>query len=146
MSAPVIVFSPRSKLRLIVMMGLLAPIWWTWSAGRLTYAIFVASGSPSRPSLGLLWASVYIPAIVMGFVAGLVAALLSKDAPLKGWVIFCISLLVGAAIQSVLIGVALSDSLASYFGSYGNWLFWAASLLWPVWATLRGRRARARSV
>jgi uncharacterized membrane protein YeaQ/YmgE (transglycosylase-associated protein family) len=135
--------SPRAKLRLVVLLGLLAPIWWTWSVGQLTFAIYTASGSPLRPTLSLLWASVYAPSFVLGFVAGFAAAQLSQESPMKGWVIFCVSLLVGAAFQSVLTGAALWDCLAAFFGSYGNVFFWVGSLLWPAAASWRrARRSR----
>jgi hypothetical protein len=132
------VISPRAKLRLVVLLGLLAPLWWTWSLSRLTYGIYVASGSPSRPTLRLVWASVYAPSFVIGLAAGFATALLSKESPLRGWVIFCGALLVGAAVQSVLVGVALWDCLAAFFGSYGNLFFWAGSLVWPIVLHMRG--------
>jgi hypothetical protein len=121
-----------------VLLGLLAPLWWTWSVSQLSYGIYVASGSPSRPSLRLVWASVYAPSFVIGLVAGFATALLSKEFPLKAWVVFCGSLLVGAAVQSVLVGVALWDSLTAFFGSYENLFFWAGSLVWPIVLHARG--------
>jgi hypothetical protein len=126
--------SSRAKLRLIALLGLSAPIWWTWTLSHLTYGIYLASGSPLRPSMGLLWVSVYAPSFALGFVAGLATAVLSKESPFKGWVIFCGSLLVGAAIQSVLTGATLWECLGAFLGSFGNLFFWAGSLVWPVGA------------
>jgi hypothetical protein len=134
--------SPRSKLRLIVLLGLLAPVWWTWIAGRLTYGIYAANGSPSRPSLGLLLSSVYAPALVLGVLTGIAVTLLSKESPLKGWIIFCASLVVGAAFESVLTNAGLWDCLIALFGSYENLVFWIGSLIWPISAHVRGRAAR----
>jgi hypothetical protein len=139
MSAVGVLGSPRSKLRIIVLLGLLATIWWPWCMSQMTYAIFVALASPARPSLELLWLSVYAPAFVLGFIAGLATSALSKEAPIKGWVVFCISLLVGAAFQSVLTGAAMSDCVMGYFGSIGNLFFWVGSLVCPVVAQLRRR-------
>jgi hypothetical protein len=113
--------SPRAKLRVVVLLGLLAPVWWTWSVSQLTYGI-----------------RLYALSFVIGLAAGFATALLSKEAPLKGWVIFCGSLLVGAAVQSVLTGVALWVCLAAFFGSYGNLFFWAGSLVWPIYLHARG--------
>ena len=139
MSAGGVLASPRAKLRLIVLLGLLATIWWPWCMSQLTYAIYVTLASPSRPSVGLLWASVYAPALVLGFIAGLAASTLCKESPLKGWVIFSVSLLVGAAFQSVLTGAAMSDCVLAYFGSMGNLFFWIGSMVCPVVAQLRRR-------
>jgi hypothetical protein len=122
MSAPVI--SPRSKLRLIVLLGLLAPVWWTWLVGRMTYGV-------------------YLPSFVLGLVTGIAVALLSKESPLRGWVIFCASVVVGAAFQSVLTNAGLWDCLAALFGSHGNLLFWAGSLIWPFACYARARRSAA---
>jgi hypothetical protein len=129
--------SPFNQLRLLALVGLLAPVWLNWSLGRLTYAIYVAKGAPSRPSLGLLWTSVYAPSLVLGLLAGVAASVLSKESPIKGWVIFSVSLLVGAAVQSVLTGVALLECLGAFLGSVGNLLFWVGTLLWPGIVLLR---------
>jgi hypothetical protein len=122
-----------------VAIGLLAPVWWTWAASQLTYRIYLASGSPSRPSQGLLWWSIFAPALALGLLAGIVTTLLSRASPLKGWVIFGGSLLLGAAAAALLAGATPWAYLMSFFSTYGNLAFWVGSLIWPVAAYVRGR-------
>jgi hypothetical protein len=124
---------------LLILLGLLAPLWWTWAASQLAFRIYVAVGSPSHPSPALLWGSVYAPALVLGFVAGLVTTLLAPALPLKGWLIFCGSLLLGAAVVGLLTGATAWASLASLFASYGNLLFWGGSIVWPLLSHVRAR-------
>ena len=123
MSAGGVLASPRAKLRLIVLLGLLATIWWPWCMSQLTYAIYVTLASPSRPSVGLLWRRCTRRPWCWDLSQVWAASTLCKESPLKGWVIFSVSLLVGAAFQSVLTGAAMSDCVLAYFGSMGKSVF-----------------------
>jgi hypothetical protein len=128
----------RLKLGVVGIVGLLAPLWWTWAVSQLTYLIYVASGSPKRPTQSLLWASVYAPAFILGLVTGVVVALLSVAAPLKGWLVFFASLVLGAIVLGTFFG-ALAEYMTALFSSPGNWFFFAGSILWPGVAHVRKR-------
>jgi hypothetical protein len=131
--------SSRTKIVLLIALGLLAPLWWTWTASQLAFRIYIASGSPSRPGQGILWASLYVPAAVIGLMAGFIAAFLAAASPLKGWLIFAGSVLLGATVVGVFAGAAPWAYVASLFSSFGNALFWVGSIAWPLVAHVRGR-------
>ena len=126
------------KLSIVAVVGLLAPLWWTWAVSQTAHAIYVASGSPERPTRTLLWSSIYAPSFVLGFLAGIVAAILSSDSPLKGWAAFFVSLVVSSLVIGFYLGEPM-QYLGSLFRSFGNALFFAGSLLWPAIAHARKR-------
>ena len=128
----------RLKLGVIAVVGLLAPLWWTWAVSQLTYAIYLASGSPKRPTQFLLWASIYAPAFILGLVTGAIVGILSAAAPLKGWLVFFGSLVLGAIALGAFFG-APAEYLAALFSSPGNWFFFVGSMLWPGVAYVRKR-------
>lgn len=131
-------YASRLKLSVVALVGFLAPLWWTWAGSQAAWVIYVAVGSPERPTKALLWGSVYAPSFLLGFAAGFVAAVLSSDSPLKGWGALFVSLVV----SSLLIGFYLGEPveyLGSLFGSLGNSLFFAGSLLWPGIGHVRKR-------
>lgn len=130
--------APQLKLGIIGVVGLLAPMWWTWTISQATYAIYVASGSPERPTRTLLWASVYAPSLILGIAAGVAVGVLSATTPLKGWLIFIGALVVGSVLLGTLVG-SPAEHLSSVFASVGNWLFLIGSMLWPLLAHARKR-------
>ena len=128
----------RLKLSTAALLGLLAPVWWTLAVNQAGYAIYVAMGSPDRPTKLLLWASVYAPSFLLGLAAGVVAAVLSPSSPLKGWLAFFLAL----GVSLVGLGIYFDEPLeylASSYGSVGNSLFFGGSLLWPAIAHVRSR-------
>lgn len=122
----------RARLALLVAFGLSAPFWWPWTISEAGYRIYLLWGSPSHPSRALLWLSVYVPSLLLGLAAGIIARQLLRPSPLKGWAIFCASLLLGAFLGAVLSQVQRWQSLTSLFFSFGNLCFWAGSLVWPA--------------
>jgi len=86
--------------------------------------------------MALLWGSVYAPSLVLGFVAGAIVAVLSAAAPLRGWLAFFGSLVVGSLLLGTFFGAPV-EYLGSLFGSPGNWFFLAGSTLWPGIAHVR---------
>jgi hypothetical protein len=128
--------SPTS-LALLVAFGLSAPLWWTWIASQAAYRIYLAGGSPAHPSYALVWWSVFVPSLLLGLAAGIVATLLFRASPFRGWVIFCGSLLIGAVVEALFTRVSPWAYLASLISSFGNWIFWAGSLVWPATNHLR---------
>jgi len=139
-ASPQHVKSAPIKLGAVAVFGLLAPLWWTWAASQLTYAVYLASGSPQRPTQSLLWASIYAPAFILGLFTGAIVAILGTPTPLKGWLAFFGSLVFGSIALGIYFG-APAENLAATFSSPGNWLFFAGSLLWPVVAYVRRRAA-----
>ena len=126
------------KLGVIAVAGLLAPLWWTWAATQLTYAVYLASGSPQRPTQSLLWASIYAPAFILGLLAGAIVAILSAPAPLRGWLAFFGSLVLGTIALGIYFGAPV-EHFAATFSSPGNWFFLVGTLLWPGVAYARRR-------
>ena len=128
----------RLKLGVLAIVGLLAPLWWTWAVSQLTYAVYVASGSPKRPTQSLVWTSIYAPAFILGLLTGVMVAILGAPAPLKGWLTFFGSLVLGAILLGTYFG-APAEYLAALFSSPGSWFFFAGSVLWPGVAYVRKR-------
>jgi len=126
------------KLSIIALTGLLAPLWWTLAVNQAAHAIYLAIGSPERPTRALLWGSVYAPSFVLGVVAGVVATVLSTSRPLMGWLAFFVSLVVSSVALGLYFGEPM-QYLATFYGSIGNGLFFVGSLLWPAIAYARKR-------
>src|SRR6266436_1779168 len=122
--------SARLKLSIVALVGFLAPLWWTLAVNQAAYAIYVAIGSPEPATRALLWGSVYVPSFLLGFVAGVVATVLSSGSPLKGWVVFFFALGISSFALGLYFGRPM-EYLASFYGSVGNALFFGGSLLWP---------------
>ena len=121
----------RIRLAVLAAAGFTAPVWWSWAASQLTYAIFHLSGAPDHPTRSLVWTSIYAPAIALGIATGVVVVVVLSEAPLRGWVFFICGLLV----SSVLMGVAnetLLGYLATMVSSVGNLLFLAGTALAPA--------------
>jgi len=128
----------RLKLTVAALIGFLAPLWWTLAVNQAAYAIYIAVGSPEPPTKALLWGSVYAPSFVLGFIAGVVAAVLSPSSPLKGWFAFFFALLASSLVLGFYFGEPI-EYLGSLYGSVGNGLFFAGSILWPAIAHVRRR-------
>jgi hypothetical protein len=131
--------SARLKLGIVAVLGLLAPVWWTWGVSQLAHGVYLASGSPERPTRLLMWTSVYVPSLVLGLAAGFVASSLSRASAMKGWLIFIGSLAIGTVALAVLLGAGPLEYLESIYAPVGNWFFFGGSLLWPVIAQVRKR-------
>jgi len=129
------------KLGVLGVVGLLAPLWWTWAVSQLTYAVYAATGSPKQASRSLLWTSIYAPAFILGLLTGAVVALLGAPNPLKGWFTFFGSLVLGSIVLAIYFGEP-AEYFAALFGSPGNWFFFVGSVLWPGAAYVRRRAAR----
>jgi hypothetical protein len=127
-----------SQLRFVTagIIGLLAPVWWTLVVSNLTYLVYLWSGSPERSTKVLIWTSIYLPAFVLGLATGVVVSIVVRAAPVKGWLTFFGSLLVGAAIVGFLVGAPV-EYIRDMFRSVGNWCFFIGSLLIPL--VLEGR-------
>jgi hypothetical protein len=130
----------RLKLGVLGVVGMLAPLWWTWAVSQLTYAVYVASGSPKHASQALLWTSIYAPAFVLGLLTGAVVAVLGAPTPLKGWFTFFGSLVLGSIVLGIYFGEP-AEYLAALFSSPGSWFFFVGSVLWPAVAYARTRAA-----
>ena len=123
----------------LVTIGLLAPFWWTWASNNLTYTFYLAAGAPPRPSAVFAHASIILPAIALGLLVGAAVSWLAPRKPLRGWVVFWLSAIVGIALY----GAALHGSPAwviELFRSTGNLSFIAASAVFPTFTILRRAR------
>src|SRR5882762_9706350 len=94
----------RLELTVAALIGFLAPLWWTLAVNQAAYAIYIAVGSPEPPTKALLWGSVYAPSFVLGFIAGVVAAVLSPSSPLKGRFAFFFALLASSLVLGFYFG------------------------------------------
>ena len=123
--------SSRLRLGGVLALGLLAPIWWTFAVSKFTYVVYVWNGSPERATSTLLWTSIYVPSFALGLVAGAIVALALAEAPLKGWLAFFGSLMLGTLVLGAVLG-APSEYISSMFESVGNWFFFIGSAILPV--------------
>jgi hypothetical protein len=126
----------RTRLALLVALGLSGSLWWTWLVGQAGYRVYLVSGSPNHPSHALVWWSIFLPSLLLGLAAGIVVALLIRASPLKGWLLFWGMLLLGAVVLS---RVPPWSYPATMFSSVGNWIFLAGSLVWPATNHIRKR-------
>ncbi len=131
--------SAQLKLGIVGVLGLLAPVWWTWGVSQLAHGIYLASGSPERPTRLLMWTSIYAPSLVLGLAAGFVASSLSRASPMKGWLTFIGSLVIGTLALAILLGAGPLEYLESIYAPGGNWFFFGGSVIWPVIAHARKR-------
>ena len=97
----------------------------------LTYLIYVWSGAPERATRTLLWTSIYLPSFALGLIAGAVVTLLLTQAPLKGWLAFFGSLVLGALVLGAVLGTP-TEYIGYSFESVGNWFFFIGSAILPV--------------
>ena len=111
--------------------GLLAPVWWTFVVSNLSYLAYVWSGSPERATRTLFWTSIYLPGFLLGLATGVVVSIVVRPGPVKGWLAFFGSLMIGAAIVATLVGTPI-EYISNMFKSVGNWCFFIGSLLIPV--------------
>jgi len=121
--------SRPARLSAIIVLGLLAPFWWGLSAPRLTIELSRFGGS----------VAVFVPNILLGLVAGFILTRLASTFPLKGWVLFWAAL-VGAIVAPELFFTDGAVSISQIFFSPGNVAFMLATLAFPLYFFLRGRR------
>jgi len=126
------------KLGAVSAVGLAAPLWWTWAVSQLSYAVYLASGSPERPSRAFFLASLYGSSFVIGLVAGVVITVLSAPIPMKGWLLFVGSVLVGSLAAGAFFGDPLGP-VGSLVASPGTWCFFVGAALAPLIAYVRKR-------
>ena len=129
--------SARLRLAAVAVLGLSAPLWWTWVVSNLAYGLYLGSGSPERPGQAFRWFLMLFPSLVLGAIAGVVVALLLRSAPMKGWLVFVGCLLVGSAVSGLLAG----SGLAVLLTSPGSWAFLAGSIAVPLVVRLRAPRS-----
>jgi len=126
------------RFGIVGVLGLLAPLWWTWAVSKLIYGLFVLGGSPERPSPLFASAIILIPSLLVGVVGGGIAAVLVLNAPLRGWVVFAVSVVLGTIVS--LFAVASLEALPELLKSTGTWSFAAGTLAVPAILQLIRRR------
>lgn len=132
---------PILQLRIVAaaLLGLLAPLWWTWAVSNLIYGFFLVGGSPEHPSKVFAWSSILLPSALLGFGMGAVLSHICTSFWLRGWVLFWAALL----LTTIIIGLANhipTAGVSQLFSSVGNVTFLASSLVVPLFLSLRGRR------
>jgi hypothetical protein len=128
----------RIRLGVVGILGLLAPLWWGWTVSQITYALYIASGSPERPTHGLMWGTIYAPQFAFGFLAGLIVTAIAADSPIRGWITFIGSVFIGSLAIAVVFG-SPAKYLESLFSTFGHWFFFGGSAIWPLVARNRRR-------
>jgi len=118
------------RLGIVGVLGLLAPVWWTWAVGKLIYGLYVLGGSPERPSPFFASAVILIPSFLVGLIGGGIAAALVLNTPFRGWVVFAVSAILGTIIS--LFAVASLEALPELLKSTGTWSFAAGTLAVPA--------------
>ena len=130
--------SIRTRWRLIAagLLGLLAPLWWTWSVSGISYFTYLALGSPGAVNRFQTWAIVHPASLIVGLATGLVLALLCREKPVSALLVFNASLLIAALALGILL-VTPSAYLAMIYLSWGNALFFVGMVIVPVTVQLR---------
>ena len=101
-------------------------------------AIFYLLGSPERASQLTAFAVTVIPAAIVGLLGGAVIALIARPYPIKAWVVFLISAVVG--VLSSLVMVEALDTLVPLIQSPGTWAFLVGTGVVPVIVQMAGKR------
>ena len=128
------------KWVVILIFGFSAPLWWTWSISNLTYAIYVASGSPAKPTTWLLWYSIYAPSFLLGIVAGFAVFLLCKPQLIKGWLLFICTLAITTIVNGIILEAPI-EQLRLTFATIGNLFFFAGTIIVPGASVFRQANA-----
>ncbi|MEC5218629.1 hypothetical protein RCH09_003603 [Actimicrobium sp. GrIS 1.19] len=115
---------------ILALLGVLAPLWWTWSSNQLHYQIYLLAGSPDHPSQLYGWTAILGISFTLGLLPGAFVFLLMRQSPFRGWVIFWAFLLIGTAIFGTIFG-ALGSIIESAL-SAGTWNFVLGSAAVPL--------------
>jgi hypothetical protein len=126
----------KLRIAIVVVAGLLAPLWWSWAVSNLAYAFYIAAGAPKAPSAIFSHASVVIPSMAIGLIAGTGVAYLSSSRPIACWLVFWISVLSSMALIELISGDSII-ALVELFHSPGNLAFLIASVVVPAYAHSR---------
>jgi hypothetical protein len=133
--------SPSSlRVLLVVGVGLLAPLWWTWAVNNLIYALYLASGSPERPSPIYGHALLLLPSAALGLLVGAGVSVVCSSFPVKGWATLWGAIFIGSAVFSVAVAGSLVF-LAELFRTSGNVVFLVATSVPPTYVYFRRRGA-----
>lgn len=128
-----------ARIVTIAIIGLSAPLWWTWAISNLIYGFFLLGGSPEHPSEIFAWSSILLPSSLLGLATGAVLFPLCPDFMFRGWALFWAALL----LSTVIFGLATDmfpSGISQLFSSPGNIAFLLSSLIVPLSFSLRGRR------
>ena len=127
-----------TRISAIVILGLIAPLWWTWAVSYLIYGFFLLGGASEHPSTIFAWTSILLPSISLGLAVGAIIFLLGPRFLLKGWALFWVALLVG----SFAFGQAVGNpaAVAELFTSVGTLAFMVGSLVVPLFMRVRRQR------
>ncbi len=123
---------PNWRLSTVVGIGLLAPLWWTWSISKLVYAFYIAAGSPATPSATFISASLLLPSLALGLAIGALIANLSSNEPGRLWWLFWASTLVSATLLDLTFNQSAS-AVIELFRSPSNCAFLIASSAQPLY-------------
>jgi len=126
-----------TRISVIVILGLIAPLWWTWAVSHLIYGFFLLGGASEHPSTIFAWTSILLPSIFLGLAVGAAIFLLVPRFMLRGWALFWVSLMVG----SFAFGLAAGNfaAVGELFRSVGTLAFLVGSLVVPLIMSVRGR-------
>jgi hypothetical protein len=109
------------QLLIVALLGLLAPIWWTWSVSQLHYQLYLLSGSPDRPSQLFAWSAILAIPFALGLMVGAIIYVSMRQSPIRSWSVFWTFLLVGSVIFSLFFDAP--KAIARLFISPGTWSF-----------------------
>ena len=123
----------------IAVIGLLAPLWWTWAVSNLIYGFFLLGGSPEHPSNTFAWLSILLPSVLLGLATGAILLPLCPTFLLRGWVLFWAALLLTTIIFG-LVNDTTTAGISQLFGGSSNIAFLLSSLIVPLSFSLRGHR------
>lgn len=118
----------------IFLLGLSAPLWWTFTVSYMINGVFQLASSTERPTTFFMWLSILVPSVMLGLVTGYVIARLSADSFLKGWGLFFATLLLSSSIA----GGSIVSTL-QLFRSPGDIAFLLATAAFPLFMVQQKR-------
>ncbi len=105
---------------LVIGLGVLTAAVWSFGSSKIHYGVYLALGSPERPTL-LLWAALLLQSFLMGAIPGGIVPFVSHLPVRKATLVFVSAIFLFIFLLTMAIGGLWGISnLAS---SYGTWAF-----------------------
>lgn len=114
----------------LFLLGLLAPVWWSFLLAKSMLAIYLLLGSPAKPGHIFGWANILVPSVLIGLSSGAIVLLISTRRPLRGLAIF-----LGAFALGVITFAFIADSLDHIliaFADIGTVAFICGAAVLPI--------------
>ena len=105
---------------LIIGLGVLTAVVWSFGFGKIYYVVYLALGSPERPTL-LFWATLLLQSFLMGAIPGGIVPFVSHLPIRKATLVFVSAIFLFIFLLTMAIGGL--GGVSNLVSSYGTWAF-----------------------